>query len=73
MSRCSSRSLPQDGSNNPEHRVLGKGWVEAEGKVPRKNWGHKVEGVERIHQHRQNGWERTGERGMKGQRERKKG
>lgn len=44
MSRCSSRSLPQDGSNNPEHRVLGKGWVEAEGKVPRKNWGHKVGG-----------------------------
>lgn len=33
------RRLPQDGSNNPERRVLGRGRVEAEGKVPEPTGG----------------------------------
>lgn len=42
MSGCSSRCLPRDGSNNPEHRVLGKGRVEAEGRVARDQLGAQV-------------------------------
>lgn len=48
----------------------GRGGWRQRGGWPETNWGHRW--AERIQLHREKGWERTGERGIKGQRERER-